>query len=137
MDTHDVSFLGKGWGFPPRFEKNSRTVRMSTAEEDIEESLLILLSTAPGERFMQPRYGCGLHKMVFAQVDDTAKTVIKNLVSDAVLFFEPRIKLESVHVSDGELDKGVLHITLDYVIRATNSRSNMVYPFYLREGTNL
>ncbi len=133
----DTSFLGRGWSFPPRFNPVDRGVEMVDEEEDIQESLRILFSTAPGERVMQPSYGCGLKRMVFEQISETVRTEIKDLIERAILFFEPRITLERVELDDTEIFDGKLMILLQYTIRTINIRSNMVYPFYFQEGTLL
>lgn len=133
----DKSFLGTGWSFPPRFNPLDRGVDMVSADEDIKQSLNIILSTAPGERLMRPSFGCGLKKMVFERINESTRTQIKDLVERAVLFFEPRITLLRVEVDAAEVHEGKVLISLEYVIRTTNMRSNMVYPFYFREGTNI
>ena len=135
----DKSFLGTGWAFPPQFNQNG-SVRLVTAEADIRESLFILLSTNPGERVMQPTYGCGLKSHVFEQIDESAVTVIIDLIKRAILFFEPRILVEHIDVNtENEEDQrnGVIRINITYIIRSTNNRHNIVYPFYLSEGTNV
>ena len=133
------NFLGVGWSFPPEFHKqtNAFGVKMVAGEEDIAESLRILLSTVPGERIMQPTYGCGLHTMVFETINESAITELKDIIERAVLFFEPRITLESVDIDTAELLDGSLKIQLNYTIRQTNTRSNIVYPFYYLEGSQV
>ncbi len=133
----DKSFLGKGWGFPPEFNSLTKEVKMVTEDEDIKESLNILFSTNPGERIMRPTYGCRLKTMVFETITLNIITEIKDIVDRAVLFFEPRISLNSVEVNIQKQYEGRVDIILDYTIRTTNSRSNMVYPFYFMEGTDL
>lgn len=135
--TTDKTFLGKGWGFPPEFGRRAKSARMVAAEEDIDESLRILLATAPGERVMQPAYGCGLKLHVFENIDESSITLIRDTIRRAVLFFEPRITLEDIEMDASDAVEGVLRIKLVYVVRTTNSRSNMVYPFYFQEGTNV
>ncbi|SES70659.1 hypothetical protein SAMN05216326_10290 [Nitrosomonas marina] len=135
----DKSFLGTGWAFPPQFNINGRVKRVS-AEEDIRESLYILLSTHPGERIMQPTYGCGLKAHVFEEIDETEVTVITDLVRRAILFFEPRVIVERIDVdSENENDRanGLIQIHITYIVRSTNNRHNIVYPFYFTEGTNV
>ena len=110
---------------------------MVAEEEDIRESLMILLSTRPGERIMQPAYGCGLHAMVFETVNESTVTEIRDLIERAILFYEPRINLEGVEVEMEDVYEGRLDIRIDYTIRQTNTRSNMVYPFYFIEGTHV
>ena len=135
MDT-DKSFLGTGWGFPPEFSRSEGAVRMVSGAEDIEESLRILLATVPQERIMQPAYGCGMKKHVFDTISETTLTLLKDAISRAVLFFEPRIDLKRIDIDEAGAMEGVLLIDLQYVVRATNSRSDLVYPFYFREATN-
>lgn len=139
MDTKDKAFLGVGWSFPPEFSRRGDAVdlKMVSAEEDIAESLRILLSTRPGERVMQPNFGCGLHSMIFETINETAVTEIRDLIERAVLFYEPRITLESVDVdTEGAID-GQLKIQLSYTVRETNTRSNFVYPFHYLEGSDV
>jgi phage baseplate assembly protein W len=135
----DKDFLGVGWSFPPEFNKraNAIGVKMVADEEDIAESLRVLLSTVPGERVMQPAYGCGLHAMVFETVNESTLTELKDIIERSVLFFEPRITLESVDINTDELLEGSLKIQLNYTVRKTNTRSNIVYPFYYLEGSQV
>lgn len=133
----DKSFLGTGWSFPPEFNKNSRSVKMVSGGEDIDESLRILMATKPKERVMQPAYGCGLELLVFESINSSTLTLIRDTIKRAVLFFEPRIDLENIEIDEQRANEGVLYIKLTYTVRATNSRSNLVYPFYFLEGTNL
>ena len=133
----DQSFLGTGWAFPPEFDQVSKNVRMVAEEDDIRESLTILLGTSPGERIMQPTYGCALRSMVFETITESTLTVIKDLIERAILFFEARITLTSIDIDTAKSAEGRLSIALEYTIRATNSRSNMVYPFYFGEGTDI
>jgi len=133
--SSDKSFLGTGWAFPPRF--NTQGAELVRAEQDIEESLRILLATAPGERVMQPTYGCGLKLHVFDSIDESTITIIMNVVRRAILFFEPRITVENISIKDMDALEGKLSINISYRVRATNNRYNLVYPFYFNEATNV
>ena len=135
----DKAFLGVGWSFPPEFHKHSGRVSLKrvSEEEDIRESLTILLSTMPGERIMQPAYGCRLKAMLFESVNESTVTEIKDVIERAVLFFEPRITLENINVDAENVYEGMINIRLDYIIRTTNTRSNVVYPFYFIEGSQV
>lgn len=133
----DTQFLGTGWAFPPSFDWRTKEAVLVSQVEDIEQSLRILLATTPGERVMQPAYGCGIRRMVFENINDSTITEIKDIVSKAVLFFEVRITLHEIDIDASELIDGVVRLKLDYTVRTTNTRTNMVYPLYLREGTNL
>ena len=139
MADSDKAFLGIGWSFPPEFHRfaNSFGVNMVAEEEDVKESLRILISTRPGERVMQPAYGCGLQAMVFENINESTVTEIKDVIERAVLFFEPRITLEDIDVSTEDALEGRLNIRLNYRVRKTNTRSNIVYPFYYLEGSQV
>lgn len=137
-------FLGTGWSFPPTFSRLDAGVELVHHEEDIKQSLLILFSTSPGERLMHPEFGCSLKQMVFENLSLGAVSKIKDAVERAILFFEPRIELERVNVntdtdpkSQTNVYNGHLEIEVYYRIRQTNTRSNMVYPFYFSEADNL
>lgn len=131
-----AAFLGRGWGFPVTFSRGLKGVKMLQAEEDINNSLEILLATALGERIMQPGYGCNLDKLIFEPLDNTFSTFITDQIRTAILFNEPRVTLDNI---DYILDNaaGRIDISIDYTIIATNSRANLVYPFYLNEGTDI
>lgn len=134
---HKKTFLGIGWKFPPTFDKRIKSVEMVSEAEDIRQSLYILLSTKQGERIMRPDYGSDVQSMIFEPIDVSTTTYLKETIKRAILYFEPRITLDEVIVvEDGEED-GLLLITLNYTIRKTNTRTNMVYPYYVLEGTDL
>ena len=103
------SFLGTGWTFPPAFSIANNGVGMLSDAEDIRSSLEILLSTRPGERVMLPRYGCNLDEMIFEPLTTTFKTYMKDLISTAILYFEPRIDVNNIELDDtGELEGRIL-----------------------------
>ena len=133
----DKTFLGTGWGFPPQFHSGAQGVILVSREEDIRESLFILLSTSPGERPLQPDYGCGLRELMFGNITTSVVTELKDTIERSILFFEPRITLDHIDIDTSEQYAGILKIRLNYTVRATNNRSNMVYPFYFREGTQV
>lgn len=135
--VNERSFLGKGWSFPPEFSKNKKKISMVSDEYDIEESLKILLTTTPGERIMQPDFGCNLKSLVFEDITLSTQTMAKEMIKRAVLFYESRVMLNNVMFIIGELSDGYLYITLDYTIRSTNTRFNMVFPYYIKEGTGV
>lgn len=135
----DKSFLGTGWAFPPRFGDHAAQGRtqMVEAEADIHESLRIILSTVPGERIMQPTFGCGIKTYVFDEISESVLTEIRDAIERAILFFEPRITVEQIVIDSSAAMEGRIDVLIDYTVRGTNTRSNMVYPFYFLEGTNL
>jgi phage baseplate assembly protein W len=124
------SFLGRGWDFPPTFSKDGEKILMLDSFDDIESSLRILLSTAAGERVMQPDFGCNMEELVFEQLDATMKTYMKDKIFTAILYHEPRIDLFDVVFHDEQETEGIILIEIVYQVRGTNSRKNMVFPFY-------
>jgi hypothetical protein len=134
---HKKTYLGIGWKFPPVFNRNLGSVEMISEENDINESLFILLSTRPGERTMMPTYGCDLSFLLFENMDATLINRMKNNISQAILKFEPRITLEDIAIDTSRVYDGVLQAVIIYTVNQTNSRSNFVFPYYLIEGTNL
>ena len=129
-------FLGTGWAFPPEFIQAKHSVKMIADEEDVRSSLEILLCTAVGERIMQPTYGCDLKKLLFEPLDTALKAYIEDMLKTAILYHEPRIRLDDVELVTIP-EEGRIDIYLDYTIRTTNSRYNFVFPFYKTEGTDI
>src|SRR3712207_5754052 len=105
------SFLGTGWSFPPSFRKRMATVAMTSDVEDIDRSLQILLSTKQGERVMQPTDGCNLDEALFEPLTTSFKTYIKDLVSTAILYFEPRIDVNRIDLDETDSLQGKVVIS--------------------------
>jgi phage baseplate assembly protein W len=133
----DRPFLGRGWSFPPAFNRSLLGAEMLEQEADIASSLEILLSTAQGERIMLPQYGCNLDELVFETLDTRMKTLMADKVESAILYHEPRIELESVRLDDSRELEGIILIEVIYRVKTTNSRFNFVFPYYKQEGTDI
>lgn len=133
----DRPFLGRGWSFPPTFNRSISGVEMLEQEADIASSLEVLLATTRGERVMLPEYGCNLEELVFENLDTRIKTLMADKVESAILYHEPRIELESVRLDDSRELEGVVLIEVVYRVKSTNSRFNFVYPYYKSEGTDI
>jgi len=130
------SFLGRGWSFPPVFTRGDHGVQMVDEEEDIKQSLIILLSTIKGERVMQHDYGANMQDLLFEPLNVSFAQRMSGQIERAILFFEPRIKTDDItYRQDNE--NGLVEIRIDYTIIATNNRRNIVYPYYLNEGTDI
>lgn len=137
QDITYTSFLGTGWSFPPEFSKDAGGVLMTSDEEDILASLQILLGTAAGERFMNPKYGLDMHEMLFEPMGTTAKTLLKDRIKHAILIYEPRINPLSLELDSSAELEGKISIILEYEVRSTNSRYNLVYPFYSTDSNEV
>ena len=115
---------------------NPRTGQVDSVayEEDIRQSILIILETAPGERIMRPNFGCGIHELVFTAVDSTAIQRIHSVVEEALRRREARIDVLGVTVDEAAIAEGMLLVEIEYRVRKTNQTGNLVFPFYFREG---
>lgn len=132
FDDRPASFLGTGWSFPPRFTGGQAV--MVTDETDIHESLIILFGTTIGERLFSPKYGLNMHELLFEPMSTTLRTLLLERIQTAILVYEPRIRILSLTVESPAPEAGQLDIRLDYLVRGTNSRFNLVYPFYTTDG---
>lgn len=130
------SFLGTGWGFPPTFEVQRKSVVMVSDAEDICQSLEILLNTRLGERVMQPGYGSNLKDQVFEPMNASMVAFVDDIVRTAIVYHEPRIRADNISVTPEQVG-GVLRISVEYTIRSTNTRFNIVFPFFLAESGGL
>ena len=128
------AFLGTGWKFPVEVDEATGRIRMSSYEENIEESVRIIIGTRKGERIMEPEFGCRIWSYSFEVVDYTTLHSMKNEVESALVRWEPRITDIEAEVSDEQIGEGVLMIHVSYVVRSTNNMYNLVYPFYISEG---
>jgi phage baseplate assembly protein W len=128
------AFLGRGWAMPVALDPRTGFVATVAYEEDIRQSILIILETAPGERVMRPNFGCGIHELVFAAVDSTTVQRIRSTVEEALRRCEARIDVLAVNVDEAATSEGNLLVEIDYRVRNTNQLGNLVFPFYFREG---
>ena len=125
-------FLGTGWKFPIRVNARGG-LSYSRNEQDIEEAVWVILSTAKGERVMENTFGCGIHDYVFAPNNPATRGSIAYEVNKSLAEFEPRIEVTNVRVESFPGAENRLLIHVDYRVRSTNSKRNLVYPFYLTE----
>lgn len=125
-------FLGVGWSFPLEFSE--KHLRLAAYEESIRQSIRLILETARGERVMRPDFGCGLHERVFGLNDATTRAAAADSVREALLDWEPRIDVLDVTVAAAGLEHEVLQIGIEYRVRSTDTRFNLVYPFYLNRS---
>ena len=130
------TFLGTGWQFPIRVNPQGG-LSYSSGEQNVLESIWVILSTALGERQMRPKFGCGIQDLVFAPMNPTTYGNIMNLVRKALTTYEPRIDVLDVQAGASDDQPTKMLIRVDYRIRATNSYGNMVYPFFINEGSGI
>ena len=123
-------FVGHGWAFPVHADATGR-IALTSDEREIEESIRLILATAPGERPMRPEFGCAVHEFVFAPADASTAGAIGAAVRAALRYWEPRIEVGDVTVSLEGAGEGVLYIDVGYSILGTNDPRNLVFPFYV------
>lgn len=134
FDDHP-NFLGRGFGFPPSFSGGQ--VGMVEDEADIHQSLQILFGTLPGERVLQPQFGLDVTPLLFEPLSVTQRNLLKERITTTLLIHEPRIRVIELVIDDSEALEGLLQIRLDYSVRSTNTRFNLVFPYYLGDANEL
>ncbi|MBL8148006.1 MAG: GPW/gp25 family protein [Anaerolineae bacterium] len=122
--------VGKGWAFPPKIGERDM-MRMAEDDADIRQAIRIILGTAPGERVMRPEFGCRIHELIFWPANQATADIAERFVREALLRWEPRIRLQAVTVTPGGAQYGQLVVEIEYEIKTRNDKHNMVYPFYL------
>ena len=136
LKIDENTFLGRGWSFPPTFTRGDNGVAMVDEVEDIRQSLIILLSTIKGERIMQPDYGANMEELLFEPLNVSFAKRMSVKIERAILFYEPRIKTDDINFNQDN-ENGLVEVRIDYTIIATNNRRNIVYPYYINEGTDI
>ncbi len=128
-------FLGTGFHFPIEVEEATGRMKEVSLEEDIKQAIWIILMTRKGERVMRPDFGCDIYDYAFETTDYTTLVQMENAVSEALIRWEPRITDITVRVNNEQEREGVLLIEISYLVRNTNNPFNLVYPYYINEGT--
>lgn len=129
-ETHAVEFIGRGIAFPLRVD-NAGRLALNGGAEDLDESIRLVLLTAPGERPMRPRFGCRIWELMYSPINHTTMGEMAYAVRQALSEWEPRIVTEDVRVHPDEARQGRVTIDIDYRVRATNDERNLVFPFYV------
>ena len=127
-------FLGVGWKFPVEVDKTTGRIKTSSYEEDIKESIRIIMMTRKGERMMMPEFGCGIQDCIFETMETSSLARMEQEIMHALIRWEPRIIEPRVHVEQDKNEEGRLNIYVNYVVRSTNNPYNLVYPYYINEG---
>jgi phage baseplate assembly protein W len=129
------AFLGAGWAYRVRAREDARDVELAEHEEDVRQAVRIILETGRGERVMRPDFGAGLDDFMFEPLNTTTRALIKYRVEEALITWEPRIRVEAVEVVLVPGERSRADVRIEYSVRATNTFYNLVYPFYAREGS--
>ena len=130
--ANDRDFLGRGLRFPVSVNLNGG-VSTSALEENVRQSIFIILGTAPGERINRPHFGCQIHDLMFAPNSDLTAARAEVYCEEAIYKFEPRVEKVSCRATPNADEQNRLDIRIEYVIAGKNEKRNLVYPFYLKQ----
>jgi len=129
------SFLGRGWKFPIQVDATTGRIVMSEGEEDIAEAIRIILWTSRGERVMRADFGSDVQRFLFESGSETKLRMLETNIKEAIRSWEPRVDEVEVRAAPDKDEAGKLNVHIRYVVRSTNNLFNLVYPFYIQEGT--
>lgn len=132
-NTREYAFLGTGWKFPITVDGITGRIEESSYEENIRQSIYLIIMTKPGERVMRPDFGCEIHNFMFENIDYTTLSRMKQAVEEALIRWEPRITDTEVTVVDAVREQNAVELQIAYRVRTTNNPYNLVFPFYLEE----
>lgn len=134
MDEERRDWMGRGWACPIDVDASTGGIATAAYEQDIVQSIRIILCTAPGERVMRPDFGCGVHDLAFDVIDTALLTRLEGAVRDALARYEARVEVMGVQADPLRAAEGLLRVAITYRVRRTNQTGNLVWPFYFREG---
>lgn len=133
-EPENKAFLGKGWSFPVQQDKTTGDIALAIYEEDIRQAIRLILETNKGERVTRPEFGAGLRALVFEPVNTTTMALVRHRVEEALITWEPRIRVQEIRVTAAGEIRNRLNIEITYKVRKTNTFYNLVFPFYMQEG---
>jgi phage baseplate assembly protein W len=122
--------IGRGWAFPPDIDAQGG-LALTSERSEIEQAILIILTTSLGQRVMRPEFGCRLQELVFAPNDNQTAAQARRFVEEALGRWEPRIELVNVEAGPDSDDGSRLLIEIAYEVKATHDQRSLVHPFYL------
>ena len=128
--SNTSDFIGRGFMFPMRVDQ-SGSIAMTRGLSDLDSSIRVVLSTAPSERLMRPKFGCAIWDLLFEPINANTMGLMAVAVRNALGQWEPRVDVEDVVVSPDPTADGKVDIAITYVVKATNDKRNLVYPFYV------
>jgi phage baseplate assembly protein W len=122
--------IGSGWAFPPKIDAQGG-LALTSGYAELDQAILIILTTSPGQRVMRPTFGCRLHELVFAPNDSHTAARARRYVEEALGMWEPRIRVTRVDVGPDPDAANRLFIEIEYQVKATHDQRSLVHPFYL------
>jgi phage baseplate assembly protein W len=133
QSTNTADIIGVGWAFPVGVDSRGR-VALARQQEDIDQAIRMILLTPKGQRVMRPEFGCQIHDLIFAPNDATTFGLAAFYVEEALAFWEPRIRVESVTAAPDPADSSRLLVSISYEVKATYDQRALVFPFYRIPG---
>lgn len=128
------NLVGRGFAFPPQIDSQGK-VSLTGGFNEINQAILIIIGTAPGERVMRPDFGCRIHELVFDPNNDQTHATAERYVEEALGRWEPRIIVNSVNARANMNNMGIMTIEVQYTIKGTSDPRSLVYPFYILPDT--
>lgn len=135
MSNNEI--IGTGWAFPPKFDKNSKGVALLSGNEDVDNSIYVILHTKLGERIMRDDFGSNIYDLIFEPLTDNTKTYMAASLAEALAKNEPRITIENIVLLQEDPALGRIDISITYTLIATNVTTNLVLPFYTPENSSI
>jgi phage baseplate assembly protein W len=126
----DPAFIGRGLSFPMGVD-HTGSIALTNGPEDLDRSIRVVLATAPGERVMRPEFGCRIWELLFEPINANTLGLMAQAVREAVAQWEPRVDLDDVVLKVDPNEHGLVRIHVTYLVRTTNDRRNLVFPFYV------
>ncbi len=136
MSDND-EILGRGWEFPPKFDKNKNGPAMLTGKSDVDNSIYVILHTKMGERIMRSSFGSNIYDLLFEPLNENMKTFMADSLKHSLEDNEPRINVQELSLEQTDPSIGRVDISIIYSIIETNETNNLVVPFYTPDNINL
>lgn len=128
------SILGTGMKFPPCVDRATGRFAVSSDQENVRDSIYLLLMTARGERLTAPGFGSNLAAYAFQTVDLTTVSMLERDIRRVLLDNEPRVADVAVEVQRSPNDFACLQVTIRYLLIDSQQPQNLVFPFYIADA---
>ena len=131
-----TDIVGRGFAFQPTTGLHLNAnggMALTNERNEIQQAIEIILMTPIGHRVMRPLFGSRLHELLFEPNNAETAARAAQYAEEALLMWEPRITIQEITARpDDEYDDiGCLLLEITYIVKATNDRRSLVYPFYL------
>lgn len=135
--TFEEEILGRGWAFPPKFDKNLNEPQMLVGEEDVKNSIEVIIKTKLGERVFREEFGSRIYELLFEPLNENMKTYMVDSLKTSLANNEPRIEVRRIRLEQADLTLGRVDISIDYQLIQTNTTNNLVVPFYTPDNLSI